>query len=493
MWLYHGGQRLQSALLLFLLCLVLGLTACQPSSDPHTLVFAVAQAPVTLDPRYATDAASERVNHLLYQRLVEFDAASRAVPGLATWQMPDAQHLVATLNVQSVQHPVFHHGKPLTAYDVKATYDSLLALADSPHRAEFAHIAAITTPDAQTVIFSLSKPDPHFAERLIIGILPADLIAQGHDFKQQPVGSGAFRFKQWGNALLLQRMADGLQVRVEEVKDPNVRVLKLKRGEVDLLQGDLPPELVSYLQRQQGIQVDTAPGANFSYLGLNTRADFLKDVRVRQAIAYAIDTQAIIRQVLVPHSRQAGAILPPEHYAGNATLPAYAYNPAKARQLLKASGVQLPLTLVYKTSTDAQRVRLATILQAQMQAAGIQLLIKSLDWGTFFADVQHGNFQLYGLTWVGIQTPEIYQKAFGSDSLPPQGFNRGGYQDAVLDDLLAKEDWPGVTRRVHQQLPYIPLWYEGQFAASRLRVQHYHATADGNWDGLLQVQLSPAR
>lgn len=473
---------------LSLLLLLLGLVACAPQHPPHTLVFAVAQAPVTLDPRYATDAASERVNRLLYQRLVEFDAHAHAVAGLATWHAVDSSHYVFTLRPHLA---VFHHGKRLTARDVKATYDSLRQLQDSPHRAEFAHISTISTPDEHTIVFSLSRPDPHFAERLIIGILPADLIARSHDFSHHPVGNGVFRFEHWQTALQLKRVSDGLHVRFDEVKDPNVRVLKLKRGEVDIVQGDLPPELVNYLRSQQEIVVQTVAGANFSYLGLNAQDHFLKDVRVRQAIALAIDVRSIIAQVLVAHSRQATAILPPEHYAGNADLQPYPYNPALARQLLQAAGVKLPLRLVYKTSTDAQRVRIATILQAQMHAAGIELHIQSLDWGTFFADVQHGHFQLYGLTWVGIQTPEIYQKAFGSNDKPPKGFNRGGYQEARLDNLLAQENWPAVTHRVHAQLPYIPLWYEGQFVACRSRIQHYAPAADGNWDGLANVVLAP--
>jgi peptide/nickel transport system substrate-binding protein len=160
----------------------------------------------------------------------------------------------------------------------------------------------------------------------------------------------------------------------------------------------------------------------------------------------------------------------------------------RAKQLLQEAGISLPLKLVYKTSTDAQRVRFATILQAQMAPAGIDLEIRSLDWGTFFEDVKQGQFQLFGLTWVGIKTPEIYAKAFGSNFVPPKGFNRGRYKDAVLDDLIAKENWPAVTMRIHQQLPYIPLWYEGQFAATRNTITHYVPQADGNWDGLAQIQ-----
>jgi peptide/nickel transport system substrate-binding protein len=466
------------------------LSGCQPETEPRALVFAVAQAPANLDPRYATDAASERINHLLYQRLIEFDAASRVVPGLATWEMRDARHYRFYLK-QPLEK--FHHGKPVTSGDVKATYESLLQLKNSPHSAEFRHIKQISTPDARTIDFELSRPDSQFAARLIIGILPADKIAARHDFAHAPIGSGSFRLDYWRNELQLVRVSDGLKARFDEVKDPNVRVLKLKRGEVDLIQGDLPPELVKYLQKQSNVTVQTVVGANYSYLGLNTQAEFLRDVRIRRAIAYAIDTQAIIDKVMVSHSRQANAILPPEHYAGNPSLPAYGYQPALARQLLESAGVKLPLTLVYKTSTDPQRVRLATILQAQMQEAGIDLQTKSLDWGTFFADVQKGNFQVYGLTWVGIKTPEIYSKVFGSGNLPPAGFNRGGYRDAVLDGLLKKEDWPAATRRIHEQLPYIPLWYEGQFAAYRESVASYQPKPDGNWDGLRQVVFNPAK
>ena len=131
-----------------------------------------------------------------------------------------------------------------------------------------------------------------------------------------------------------------------------------------------------------------------------------------------------------------------------------------------------------------RRVRFATIMQAQMAPAGIELEIRSLDWGTFFADVKAGNFQLYGLTWVGIKTPEIYSKAFGSQNFPPNGFNRGRYADAELDALLAKEALQAATTRIHAQLPYIPLWYEGQFVAMRKSIFNYNAKPDGNWDDL---------
>lgn len=472
---------------LIILCCSWLLVACQQSTQTDAIHFAIAQAPINFDPRYATDAASERVNRLLYQRLVEFDASSKPVPSLASWQAISPQHYRFKLKDGLSS---FHHQQPFTAEDVKATYDSLMQLSDSPHAVEYANILNIDVVDANTIDFKLKAADMHFPSKMVIGILPKDLIQLNHDFAHLPIGNGVFQFEQSDAKLQLKRVSDGQLVTLTEVKDPTVRVLKLLRGEADLLQGDLPPELVKYLQKKSEVQVKTTQGANFSYLGLNMQDPVLKKLKVRRAIAYAIDRQAIINQVMVSDTRLAGAILPPEHYAGNAKLADYTYQPQLARQLLREAGVQMPLKLVYKTSTDAQRVRLATVLQAQLAKVGIQLEIRSLDWGTFFEEVKKGQFQLYGLTWVGIQTPDIYMKVFGSTFTPPNGFNRGRYVDTKLDTLLKKEDWPKVTTRIHQQLPYIPLWYEGQTAALRNEVQHYSPQSDGNWDHLATIKRS---
>ena len=469
---------------LLMMCLLL-LAACgKPSPEVSEIHFAIAQAPLNLDPRYATDAASERVNRLIYQSLVDFDAASNPAPALASWRAVHDKEYRFVLNKNRA---LFHHQSPLSAQDVKATYDSLMQLKDSPHAAEFANISNINAPDENTVEFHLKQADKHFPSKLIIGILPKSLIEKGHDFSHNPVGNGPLKFVGWQNKLTLERISDKQRIALQEVKDPTVRVLKLMRGEADLIQGDLPPELVKYLQTKPEISLKTSIGANFSYLGLNMQDPVLRNLKVRQAFAYAIDRQAIIEKVMVRNTRVAGAILPPEHWAGNANLVPYGYNPALAKQLLQEAGIKLPLKLVYKTSTDAQRVRFATILQAQMRPAGIDLEIRSLDWGTFFEDVKQGNFQLFGLTWVGIKTPEIYAKAFGSYNFPPNGFNRGRYTDAELDKLLTKEDWPAATQRIHAQLPYIPLWYEGQFAAMRKEIKNYVPKPDGNWDNLTTI------
>ena len=467
-----------------------------PRFETKPIRFAIAQAPLNLDPRFATDAASERVNRLIYQSLVDFDAQSKPVPALARWKVISPVHyrfsLINAVNKTEINAATgkFHHGRPLTSADIVATYLSLKQLKNSPHTAEFANIADIKAIDSDTVDFLLTQPDAQFVAKLILGILPADLIKSGHDFSRAPIGSGPLEFVSWNHKLSLKRVSDQQMIELVEVRDPTVRVLKLIRGEADLLQGDLPPELVKYLQTLKDVQVQTSVGSNFSYLGFNFQDPQLNNPLVRQAIAHAIDRQAIIRQVLVPDSRMAAAILPPEHYTNQATYADYDYDPQLSRRLLKQAGVALPLKLVYKTSTDAQRVRLATIMQAQMHKAGIELEIRSLDWGTFFEDVKQGQFQLYGLTWVGLKTPEIYTKAFASDQTPPYGFNRGRYDDPTLDSLLKRGDWQAATQRIHMQLPYMPLWYEGQFVAKRKDIQDYNPKVDGNWDDLAHIKRS---
>lgn len=459
------------------------LAACGKQASNDEIRMALAQAPINLDPRYASDAASERINHLIYRPLVDFDENSKPQPNLADWQLLSPTHYRFNL----LDGGLFHDGSLLDATDVAATYNSLLALKDSPHTAEFANIRSINVIDEKTVDFILHQPDDIFPSRLIIGILPAEKVEAMHDFSRQPVGNGPLRFVSWKGTLQLERDADKQRFILQEVKDPTVRVLKLLRGEVDLLQGDLQPELVKYLKEQPEIRLSEAKGSNYSYLGFNLQDKALSKPEVRRAIAHAIDRRAILKEVLTGGSREATSILPPEHWAGHQDLPSYEYNPKLARQLLQQAGIPLPLKLIYKTSTDAQRVRLATVMQAQMREAGIELEILSLDWGTFFDDVKHGKFQLYGLTWVGIRTPEIYRLAFHSESVPPKGANRGRFQDAVTDSLIEQSDWQAVSERVNEMLPYVPLWYEGQFAAMRKNITGYTVRSDGSWDGLATV------
>ena len=487
-----------------LLAILLGipLAGCDDRIPDGTLRMGLATAPRNLDPRFATDAVSECINRLLYRRLVAFDAASRPVPALAAWEQPTPTRYLFTLG-KAVR--VFSDGSRLNAEDVKATYASILDPAGaSPHRALLSSIQDIEIYGPDRIEFRLSEPDPLFPAYLGIGILPAALIRHNHGFQRAPVGSGPFRFLDWPETgrLRLERRRDRQRLDLLVVKDPNVRVMKLLRGEIHLLQNDLAPDLLGYLRGRPEVRVREIGGTNFSYLGFNLQDPITGLLPVRQAIAYTIDRRAILHFLFQDGGRLAEAMFPPEHWTGTPGLAGYVHDPARAEALLATAGFgpEQPLRLVYKTSSDPFRVRLATVIQAQLARVGIQVEVRSYDWGTFYGDIKAGRFQLYSLSWVGIRTPDIFRYVFHSTSVPPQGANRGRYRsphaDRIIETARAEQDLERQTEHYRQlqallleELPYVPLWYENQVCAYRNEVQGYRLAPDGNYDGLVEVEL----
>jgi peptide/nickel transport system substrate-binding protein len=275
-------------------------------------------------------------------------------------------------------------------------------------------------------------------------------------------------------------------------------VLKLIRGEADLLQNDLPAELYAWLDGRDDVALRPGPGSTFAYLGFNLDDPATGQRRVREAIAHAIDREAIIRHLFRGRARPAESVLPPGHWAAVDDLAPYAHDPQRARTLLAAAGygTDRPLRLTYKTSTDPFRLRIAHVLQQQLGDVGIELTVASYDWGTFFGDIKAGRFQMYSLAWVGVNSPDILRYAFHGDSVPPSGANRGGYRDPVTDRLLDIADmaedstaaaaYREAQRRIHRDLVYVPLWYEDNVAVLR-DVRHYMPGHDGNYLALRQV------
>lgn len=482
-----------------LLCLS-ALVGCDVAPDSRAIRMGLATAPLNLDPRFATDATSARINRLLYQRLVEFDAQSLPVPGIADWQLIAPKHYRFRLREPTA---LFSNGEPVTAEDVLATYTYVLDAGNaSPHRSALELIERVDRVDRMTVDFHLNRADPLFPAYLVLDILPARLIRENHPFESSPVGSGDFSYsgRPEPGRLLLKRRRDAQSFELIEVKNPTVRVLKLLRGEIHLLQNDLSPELMGYLKSKSEIIVNQQDGSNFSYLGFNMQDGGTGNSLVRKALAQAIDREAIIRQVMHRSARRAESLFPPEHWVGSDELEPLTFSPEQARALLREAGYsrENPLKLVYKTSSDPYRIRLATILQSQLKAVGVEVELRSYDWGTFFGDIKAGRFQLYSLTWVGLRTPDSFRYIFATDSAPPQGANRGRYSNTTVDALLSRAeqqptlaeaaiDYHRIQQILHSDLPYIPLWYEDQFSASRKEIEGYQLQSNGDYDGLNQV------
>lgn len=487
------GGALRHAVLWALLCL---LAACGKSGD-DAIRIGIPTAPLTLDPRYATDAMSARLSRLLHASLVEFDANAQPLPGLAEWRRVALLSYEFTLR----QDARFSDGRAVGAEDVVATYRAVLDPAmSSPLREALRNIVAVRAVDSHTVAFALRSPDAMFPATLGLGIMAAEDARAARDHWH--LASGPFSRVAWRDHgdLRLRRRADGVLVDVVVVKDATVRALKLIAGEIDIAQGNLPPETIAWLAARRDLRVIEHAGTTMSYLGFNLGDAALADRRVRQAVSHAIDRAAIVHYVFRDLAEGAAGLLPPGHWASAADLAVPSYDPALARRLLRAAGYgERRLRLHYKTSADAFRVRLATLLKAQLAEVGIDLEIDSLDFGTFYADIGAGRFQLYGLSWVGLKLPDIYRQAFHSSARPPAGLNRGHYAEPELDALIEAAEAEGdagrrralyqaIARRLLYDAAYVPLWFETQTAVLRDDIGAYAIDADGSFDGLRRVQ-----
>ena len=479
--------------------LVLLLGACTRQPGP-TLRFALPTAPATLDPRHATDAQAARLCRLLYAQLVDFDANFRPRPALAERWLPlSPRHYRVWLKENSR----FHDGSSITAADVAATYESVLDAAQaSPQRGTLAHIDSIVVKDARTLDFHLGRDDPLFPGLLTLGILRAEEIAAG---PRDPgfTGSGAFKLRHapTPRKVEMARLVDGLEIDFIVVPDETTRALMLTRGELDLAQGSMTPEISAWLARQPGLEVNQYPGTVYTYLGFNLAGGPTSDRRVRLAVAHAIDRAAIVRYAFRGQARLAPGILVPEHWAGVTVDRGPKHDPARARALLRALhyGPERPLRLQYKTSSDPFRRRLANLLQSQLGEVGIALEIQSHDWGTFFGDIRTGNFELYSLSWVGLQLPDIYRQAFHSQSVPPVGANRGRYASAQVDALIVQAETAGeenvraelfrhIAAEISHDLPYISLWHEHGIVITGPRARGYATDLHGQYDQLALIK-----
>jgi len=492
--------------LLFSIFLLLMTSACQQSvPGANEIRIGLAQTPMTLDPRYATDAASHRVQELMHRGLVKLDAHFEPQPDAAErWEHPDA------LTWRFFIRPglKFHDGMTVQASDVAATLNSIMDVhMASPLRAGFAAIRKVDAVSKQELIIHLIKPDASLLTRLSVGIIPARMAVKGNQ-SHWIIGCGPCHLLTWDqHGLVLEQTMDGKPIRrlrFITVKDPVTRCLKLARGELDFTENDLPPHLLPYLRHQPQLTITSRASTTFSYIGMNLQDHILKDVRVRRALALALDRNRLKEALFANLPELAESVLSPTHWAGIA-LPVTPFNPRMAEHLLNEAGFPrhkhgVRFTVNYRTSTDPSRLRLATAIASMWQHVGVDVHIESLEWGGFYARIKRGDFQVYSLSWVGIVDPDIYRWILHSKMWPPKGANRGRYSNAQVDAWLDaashtenRQERHRLYGLVQQQMTadqvYIPLWYEPLIAVSGSRISGFSPAQDGSLLGLLKVQI----
>jgi peptide/nickel transport system substrate-binding protein len=493
------------------LCLLV-LLSCSRRPDPRTLVMIIESSPTNLDPRVGLDAQSERIDALIFDDLLTRDQHFNVQPGLAErWETPDRLTYVFHLH-RGVK---FHDGRALTSRDVKWTFDSLIqGKVHSTKSAIYRFVAGIESPDDATVIFHLKEPDATLLWNLsgaAMGIVPD---GTGVEDSQHPIGSGPFRFvsaeldkevilarndEYWGERAHLPG------VRFTVVPDDTTRALELRKGSAEVESNALSLDTVLALKHNPNLQVLHGPGTVLAYLGFNLRDPILKNVRVRQALACAIDRRPFIHYLMHDFARPAASLLPPESWAFRDEAPANFHDPQRARQLLDdagyraVNGVRFHLTM--KTSPEVSTRLLAAVLQQQLRDIGIVLDIRSFEAATFFSDVTHGEFQLYSLRWVGgNEDPDMFELVFHSARIPPNGANRGGYANPRVDALIdkarqesdpatRKELYAEIQRILADELPSINLWYQDNVVVANTRVNNLVLNSSGSYDFLKTVEM----
>ena len=373
----------------------------------------------------------------------------------------------------------------------------------------------IDATDDLTVTFHLKEPFATLLWNLsegAIGIVP---YGSGGEVSQKPIGSGPFRFvtaepdkeviierndDYWGHKAQLRL------VRFNVVPDPTTRALELRKGSADIAINAMTPDVVLTLEHESHLDVLRGPGTVLQYMGFNLRDPILKDVSVRQALAYAIDRVPILEYLWRGFAQPAASILPVQSWAYTNEIAAYAYDPARARQILDQAGYKeingVRFHLVMKTSTEESTRLIVAVLQQQLRAVGIALDIRTYEFATFYSDVTKGAFQLYSLRWIGgNEDPDIFEYAFDSAKFPPQGANRGYFSDRRVDTLIAqgrreldqskrKAIYWQIQRLLAEELPSLNLWYLDNVLVHSRRVTNLTLNPSGNYDFLKTAELA---
>jgi peptide/nickel transport system substrate-binding protein len=510
-------------LLVLLTSVLLVPPACKRHND--TFVIALGDNVRTIDPigSPSVDAASERVRTLIFNSLVKKNEKFDYTGELAVDPIQRSDDgLIYTFTLHDGVK--FHDGKTLTSEDVKYTLD-LVFRSDFAKSASFnegtgadkhSYIKSVEAPDAKTIVVTLIKPWVGLLSNLVpVAIIPKDSYESQ---KTHPLGTGPFRFVRFDNT---QQVCDleafpeywegapklpAVQVRV--ISEMNSLQSNLLSGVVDIapMPTSLSPDAIKGLEKNPNLQVKVFPGSNLVLLTINTSSAPLDNVKVRQAIAYAVNRENMIKNLLLDLGKIAHSILPEESWAYS-TGQTYSYDAEKAKQLLDEAGFRDPdgdgpkmrfdKPIIFKLSGASVAGRqYAGVIQNDLKAVGIPVEIQTPEQNTLFDELRRGNFQMAYSQWVGgNQDPIFYKDLFATSEIPTQtrpSRNRSRYSNPELDKLLdeavntfdrtrGRELFVKIQDIVSREVPVLPLWYQSNVVIAKKNVQNIQVNASGDW------------
>ncbi len=484
----------------------------------------------TLDPigSVTVDANSERVRTLLYNSLVKKNEKFEYVGDLAKEIKPSEDGLSYTFILRDGVK--FHNGSTLSSADVKYTFDKLFeskgakssAFSITEDEKKVDIITSIETPDEKTIIFRIARPE--FKNQLIPNMVPIAIIPKGSTVGKDsgadtnpPPGTGAYKFSSFDTAQNIVEL-DGFddawegapkikRIRIMVVADANALQSELLAGRVDLVPGatSIPPDSLKSIDSDPGLKVERAQGSNIQYLWFNTQAEPVNDKAVRQAVAYAVNRERLVNDVLAGAGTIAHSILPEQSWAYEAGTK-YSHDPERAKKLLDdagykdtdGDGMREMKKIILKISASSRTVQqYSQVIQSQLKEVGIPLEIESLEPQTMRAQVQGGQFIMTTGIWVGGNSDPIFLKdLFSSSNIPtPErvALNRGRYKNERVDELLdqafketdqakARELYVEAQKIISDEIPLFPLWYPNNIIIAGVKVGNIKMNASGDWD-----------
>ncbi|MGD1954537.1 MAG: ABC transporter substrate-binding protein [Sphingomonadales bacterium] len=438
----------------------------EPPPEGETLTIGVGLEPPNLDPTIGAAAAVDEVVYAnLFEGLTRIDRNGNVQPALAmSWDVLDAGRLY---RFRLVPNAVFHNGVPFTADIAKQSLDRITAPGSANAQQQlFKGITSVRASSIHTLDIMLTAPDPEFLFKLGWGdavmVEPSTLASNA----SQPVGTGPYRFARWitGTSITLERFEDywgerpaAQQVTFKFISDAAGAYGAIMAGDVDGISNFGAPELLSVIEATGRFTVTNGMTEGETVLGLNMKRAPFDDIRVRKAIAMAIDRGALIDGALYGYGVPIGSFFSPLHPAYVDLSRAAPCDPAMAKQLLAQANVSLDWRPVLKLPPTGYARRGGEIIAAQLRQVGLDVTLEAIDWPQWLSTVLgQGD---YDMTIVSHTEP----MDIGFFARPDNYF---GYDSAAFRNQLESGDLAAAQRQlaVDQaavflfQLPQVGVW-----------------------------------
>lgn len=420
---------------------------CLSTLGRTDLIIVVPDEPPSLDPTSNASAAIDQILHQnVYEGLVRVTASGTIEAALAEKIEVSSDGKIYTFSLR--EGVVFHDGTSFTASDVIATFTRNMASpSEHPHPEYYAYIDRMESPDPYTVVFYLSEADGAFLSLLALGdsvILPE---AYSESLTNHPIGTGPFQFEEWcvGESLRLGRFARyyrddrGLMEEIVFlfIADSATAYAALMAGDVDVL-AKVPAEVAIGVADDSRFIIVAGPQNLVQLMAINKERAPFSDLRIRQAIAHAVDRNAIIDGTMYGYGIALGSHMTPaiDYYVDLTGL--YLYDLTEARRLLADAGYPEGFTATLTLPQNYEiHVRTGEILADQLARIGIELRLEVIEWGQWLSRVYgQADYDLTVIGHVGKLDPGAMLSNYGEGS--EDYYYRRGYQNTDLDTLLAE-------------------------------------------------------